>query len=119
LPRNYKRRAQGEPRASKSVTAHLTSDELAEVDRRADAAGLSRSALLREALLAGADACNVLRATIADLEARVAHYGGQIAILETQLAATRERHAREAAGWRGLSLYELEQRRQEQWLLYG
>jgi hypothetical protein len=102
VPRNYKRRAPGEPRPQRPVTTLLTSEELAEVDRRADAVGLSRSALLREALLAGGDVSDVLRATIADLETQVAYHSGHAAGLEAQLAAAHELRARDVAGLRGL-----------------
>jgi hypothetical protein len=60
---------------------------------RADAVGLSRSALLREALLAGGDVTNVLQAKIADLKAQVAYHSGDAASLEAQLAASHELRA--------------------------
>ena len=123
MPRNYKRRPPGEPRPDRPVTTLLTSEELAEVDRRADAVGLSRSALLREALLAGGDVSDVLRATIADLEAQLAYHGGHAASLEAQLAAAHELRAREVAGLRGLldggTADAAERRRIARWHAYG
>jgi len=65
-------RAQGEPQPDRHVATRLFADELAEVDRRADSAGLSRSAFQRAVLLADGGVCAVLRETIAERDERVA-----------------------------------------------
>jgi len=65
-------RAQGEPQPDRHVATRLFADELAEVDRRADSAGLSRSAFQRAVLLADGGVCGVLRATIAERDERIA-----------------------------------------------
>jgi hypothetical protein len=95
------RRPHSEPKPDKLVGTRLFDDEIAELDRRAGAVGLSRAAFLRAAILADANACAVLRATITDLEAQRTYLTGRVAELEAQLAATNERHAREVAGLRG------------------
>jgi hypothetical protein len=124
VTRNYtKPRARGEPQPDRHVATRLFEAELGEVDRSAGAVGLSRSAFLRAVLLADADVCAVLRATIADLEGQLAASTARSASLAAQLTALHERHAREVAGLYGLldrnSAYEAELRRQEKAMWSG
>jgi hypothetical protein len=106
------------------VATRLFADELAEVDRRADSAGLSRSAFQRAVLLADGDVCAVLRATIVEREDRIAIleeqarcFSFRIAGLESELDRARLRYARDVEGW--LPSMEFERRERERWLTYG
>lgn len=121
-------RAQGEPQPDRHVATRLFADELAEVDRRADSAGLSRSAFQRAVLLADGGVCAALRATIAERDERIAiledHLAEQarcfslrIGGLESELERARVRYARDVAGW--LPSMEFERRERERWLTYG
>jgi hypothetical protein len=124
MPRSYtKRRAEGAPRADRLVATHLTAEEVVEVDRRAGAVGLSRSAFVRAVLLADAEVCAVLGARIAELEAQGAGLSARLAMREAQLAERAYRHERDVASLRGLldlTSREAERRREaESWYFFG
>src|SRR6516162_2383828 len=123
-----KPRAHGEPQPDRHVAMRLFDYELAEVDRRAASAGLSRSAFLRAVLQADGDACAVLRGTIAERDELIARleneaedrdrcFGLRVAGLESQLEGARLRYARDVAGWERSEV--VERRRQTHSLLYG
>jgi hypothetical protein len=123
-----KPRANGEPQPDRHIATRLFADELAEVDRRAASAGLSRFAFLRAALLANGDTCAVLRATIAERDERIARLEEEakerqrcltirLAGLESQLESARLQYARDVAGWERSDV--AERRRQAQSLFYG
>jgi hypothetical protein len=97
------------------------------VDRRAEAVRLSRAAYLRELLLAGADACAVLRSALADRDELIARleeearkaercFGLRLAGLEAELERARLASAR-ASGWERSDV--AERRRQAHSLFYG
>jgi hypothetical protein len=121
-------RPSGEPQPDLFVATRLFVDELAEVDRRAVSAGLSRAAYLRAVLLADGDATAALRAALAERDAwvsRVEEEGrerekalaARIASLEAQLERAQVRLVREVEGWQ--PSLEVERRRQVHSLFYG
>jgi hypothetical protein len=120
---DLKRRASTEPTPDRLVGTRLFDHEIAELDHRADAVGLSRSAFLRGAILADADACDVLRAKITALEAHRTFLTARVAELEAQLASTNRRHARDAAelrGWRDGAISSVAERCQiAEWHAHG